>query len=124
MIDPQRELPYVKAQLWVRRTAEGGRVHPIFPGYRASWHVPQPDGSRIYTDSAVYPVEVEEIAPGNAGLIRIYPTVRENWSGVQPGTEIEMCEGNRLVGVAAVVAALPAGTTDATQPAVASLADR
>ena len=114
----------MKAQLWVRRTAEGGRAPSIFPGYRASWRVPQPDGSRIYTDSAVYPIEVDEITPGNAGLIRIYPTVRENWSGVQPGTEIEMCEGDRLVGVAAVVAALPAATPDATRPAMVSLADR
>ena len=108
LLDPR--LPYIEARLRVRPTAEGGRAGSVFPGYRAGWWVPHRDGQRVYTDGAVYPIDEEELAPGTAGSVRIYPLVRENWSDVGPGTELEMCEGPRVVGVATVAKGLASGT--------------
>ena len=104
------EQPYVEVLLKVRSTAEGGRAAPVYPGYRASWRVPQPDGTVAYTDGAVYPLEIEELAPGTSGIVRIYPLQHENWRSLPAGTEVEMCEGPRVVGAAKVERGLSSGS--------------
>lgn len=96
------ELPHLQAHLRVRPTAEGGRAGPVFAGYRAGWWLPQPDGRYTYADGAVYPVAADVIAPGMTGPVQIYPLVPATWRNLVAGTEIEMREGPRVVGVATV----------------------
>lgn len=102
------ELPHIQAHLRVRPTADGGRTGAIFPGYRAGWWLPQPDGRHTDADGAVYPLAADEIAPGMAGAVRIYPLLPVIWRDLGPGAEIEMREGPRVVGVATVVESLSA----------------
>lgn len=111
---------YVEASLRVRSTADGGRAHPIFPGYRGGWRIPQPSGERIYTDAAVYPVDTEALAPGESGNVLIYPLREETGQAVRRGAEIDMCEGERIVGVATIDTALTDHTSVDRQPAAAA----
>lgn len=106
------ESPHIQAHLRVRPTADGGRTHGVFPGYRAGWSVPQPDGRPTYADGAVYPVAADEIAPGMAGPVRIYPLLPAIWHDLSPGAEIEMREGPRVVGLATVAEPLSATAPD------------
>ena len=95
----------LEARISVRSTADGGRRHPVFSGYRASfWLGRCEDGRRTYNDAGVYLKAGEELAPGQSGEAWLIPLRPEFWDHVRVGDVIEMSEGERVVGTATVTA--------------------
>ena len=92
----------------MKSTADGGRRHPVFSGYRASfWLGRWEDGRRAYNDAGVYLKGGEELAPGQTGEAWLIPLRPEFWSHVRVGDVIDMSEGERVVGTATVTALHP-----------------
>ena len=98
----------VEVRISVRSTAEGGRRHPVFSGYRASFWLGRSEGGRrAYNDAGVYLTESEELAPGQTGDASLVPLRPEYWRHLRCGDTIEMSEGSRVVGIATVLAVHP-----------------
>jgi hypothetical protein len=105
-----RSLPEhsVEARIFARNTADGGRRHPVFSGYRASfWLGRYADGRRTCNDAGVYLKVGEELAPGQTGEAWLVPLRPEFWDHLRVGDVIEMSEGERVVGTATVTALQP-----------------
>jgi translation elongation factor EF-Tu-like GTPase len=95
----------IEARIFVRSTADGGRRHPVFSGYRASfWLGRREDGRSAYNDAGVYLKVGEELAPGQTGEAWLIPLRPEFWGHLRVGDVIEMSEGERVVGTATVTA--------------------
>lgn len=79
---------------------EGGRSRGIASGYRPSWRGPRkPD----HNDAEVRLDDAGELEPGNEAAAWVTPFADDLWIGrVDVGDELEMLEGNRLVGRAKV----------------------
>ena len=95
---------FVEAWLHLRPRAGGGRRNPVFSGYRAGWQIPHRDGEPTNNDGPIELVDAERLALGETGLGRIRPIAPESWRDLMVGDEIEMREGQRIVGVAKVMA--------------------
>jgi hypothetical protein len=94
--------PFLAARFVAARIGADGRPRPVFPGYRASWVVPQADGGEEYTDGPIDVADGASLPPGTAGEIRIFPLRPEVWIAVAIGDRISMYEGDRVVGEATV----------------------
>ena len=95
------DLPYIEARLTLHRSADGGRRTGIAPGYRAHWWVYHLDGECTHNDGPVDLVDVEHLAPGETGRVRILPIAPEFWQDLEVGSKLEMWEGG-VVGIATV----------------------
>lgn len=93
------ERGFVEARVRLRTTDEGGRRFPIRTRYKPNWWVPDPaeQGGRNLVSGAIQVVGGETLAPGEEGVVRIYPFAAELWRHVEVGTEIEMTEGPSFV---------------------------
>lgn len=101
------ELGYIEAVLTMRPAADGGRHIPIRSGYRPNWWL-LIGGERINAGGTVELVDTDELAPGAAARIRIYPFLPETWEAVTVGTPLEVSEGPTPVGGAVVTRVVPA----------------
>lgn len=96
---------FVEARLTLVPAIDGGRTRTIFTSYRADWNI----GNRTAfggIEISGAPITLEDarsVPPGGTGLVRLHPLRREAWTSVQPGAEIAMHEGNRVVGNAVVL---------------------
>jgi hypothetical protein len=85
---------------------EGGRKSPIFSGYICDCRVPAGEGHQL-TAGAIWLGAAESLAPGETGSAWIQPGSPERWREVVVGTEVGLCEGPVLVGVASVLEVRP-----------------
>lgn len=100
---------FVRARLSLKGTEEGGRSRPIATGYRPSfWLGAIVNGERAYSDAAVYLEGIEQLEPGETAVVRLRPSLPDDWRDIEVGSEIELCEGRRVLGVATVVELFPA----------------
>jgi hypothetical protein len=121
----------VEARVFVRSTAEGGRRHPVYSGYRASfWLGRCENGRRAYNDAGVYLQVGDELAPGQTGAAWLIPLRPEFWGQLRVGDVIEMSEGERVVGTATVTAlhlepdsSVPSRDAESGTPSVAAAVD-
>ncbi len=95
---------YYRAHLRVIATADGGRGHPIFTGYRAAWATTsEEDREHVVHDAPLLIDDQQQIAPGGEGTVRLYPLHPEYWTDVAPGAQLLMKEAHRTVGTATVL---------------------
>lgn len=96
---------FVEAQLTLTPTSAGGRSTPILTDYRPDWHLGtcSASGEPVLTGATVALEDARSIAPGGSGLVRLHPRFSEAWRALQPGAEITMHEGSRMVGQATVL---------------------
>jgi hypothetical protein len=93
-------------------TADGGRRRPLGVDgyrrfeYRADWHLPamEPD---TQAGAPVVCFGRTPIGPGERTRAVIVPLLVDVWRQVQPGDELQMCEGRRVCGHATVVWVAP-----------------
>jgi hypothetical protein len=101
------ELPYIEITFRMRRTEDGGRMHPVFSGYRPNWHIGRyHEGEPCCFDGMVQLIGAEKVEPGAEGHARVYPLSPEFWQGLAVGDNIEMCEGPRLIAQATITAGM------------------
>jgi hypothetical protein len=113
----EREEGFVRVRFRLLTTAEGGRHAPIGDGYRACWDIGNrtESGERMFNDAPMlYESRDEWIAPGGDGVARIHPLVPELWVNVQPGPDVEMYEGSRVVGRGEVLEVVAGVAEDAS----------
>ncbi|MGK2876752.1 MAG: hypothetical protein ACSLEW_14135 [Nocardioides sp.] len=107
----ERENGYIRARLRLLTHDESGRQSPIASGYRAHWaFAPEIPGERHDAPLTLETGPIEWLAPGEEAMVRLHPLVPELWPPIVPGIRLTMLEGARVVGVAEVVEAVPAGT--------------
>ncbi|MGQ0744346.1 MAG: hypothetical protein ACT4OS_08450 [Acidimicrobiales bacterium] len=96
---------YIRAQLRMKPTDDGGRSRPIASGYRPNCWLGgfTADGERAYYDAVVYLESADALEPGLSALIRLQPAFPDLWNDVTRGSVIDVCEGSRIVGEATVV---------------------
>ena len=96
---------FVEARLTLTATEAGGRTHPVFTDYRPDWNIGNrtENGDLEINGAPITLEDAQSIPPGGTGLVRLHPLWREAWTSVQPGAEIAMHEGSRVVGNAVVV---------------------
>jgi hypothetical protein len=97
------------ARLRLLATAEGGRRTPILSDYRPSWDLGNTwQGRPTVNDGKVFLQDVDELAPGAEGLVRIEPMEPELWGRIEAGAVIAMQEGSKVVGHATILQILHA----------------
>jgi hypothetical protein len=96
---------FVEAQLTLSPTSAGGRSTPILTDYRPDWNLGTrtASGEPLLTGATVALEDARAIAPGGSGLVRLHPRLPEAWHALQPGAEIAIQEGSRIVGKAIVL---------------------
>ena len=95
---------YYRARLRVMGADEGGRSHPVFTGYRATWAISaEEDQEHIVQDAPLVIEGHEQITPGGEGTVRLHPLHPEYWADVRTGTPLLMKEGHRTIGTATVL---------------------
>lgn len=101
----EAEHGFVEARLTLTATEDGGRLHPFFTDYRPDWNIGnRTESGELEINGAPITLEdTQSIPPGGTGLVRLHPLWREAWTKVQPGAEIAMHEGSRVVGNAIVL---------------------
>ena len=106
----EREHGCIRARLRVLTADEGGRLGPIFAGYRPDWNIGNlDDNGRPTINGAPLLIEgADEVPPGGEAVVRLHPLAPEFWTGVTVGQRIEMQEGPRVVAVLPPVSC-PAG---------------
>jgi len=83
---------------------DGGRRHPVLAGWRVAWNVGnRADGQRPDNDAIIVPEGASSISPGATGMVRLVPVYPNSWDHVKPGDVLQMRDGNRVIGLAAVV---------------------
>jgi hypothetical protein len=105
---------FIRARLRMLPSAEGGRRRPISSGYHPNCWIGRTtaDGEREYNDAVIYLESADEISPGEDAVVRIQPVFPDYWTEVDVGSEIEVCEGSRVVGLADVVDLYPAAESE------------
>jgi hypothetical protein len=100
---------FIRAELRMKSTEEGGRRRPISSGYRCNcWFGGlTPTGERSYHDAVIHLETTESLEPGSSSLVRLQPAFPDSWSGLTVGSVIDVCEGSRVVGEATVVELFP-----------------
>lgn len=91
----------ITAKFMLLPTEIGGRMLPIFPGYRPNWST-KGLGEVITCGSIYHIFDQESLKPGEIGLIDIIPLVEENWSHLKKGDTLRAYEGSKLVGAALI----------------------
>jgi hypothetical protein len=96
---------YVRAELSLRATDDGGRKGPIASGYRPQWDLGDrtEDGGIVYSDAEVWLETELMLSPGCTTIIRLHPFFPEYWERVQAGATLGLYEGNRLLGEARIL---------------------
>jgi hypothetical protein len=96
---------FIRTEVRMRSTADGGRRNPIFSGYRCNCWIGArtPEGEKAYNDAAIYLESQDRLEPGETAMARLQPAVPEYWTHVDVGLVIELCEGSRVKGEATVV---------------------
>lgn len=95
---------FIRAELSLRTTAEGGRRRPVVSGYRPNfWIGHLSRGKRVYNDGMILLEGIEQLEPGSSAIARIQPALPDLWSHMMVGTTIDVCEGSRVVGTARVI---------------------
>jgi hypothetical protein len=115
----EAEHGFIEARLTLLPPEDGGRARSVFTDYRPDWNIGnRTDSGEMEINGA--PITLEDapsIRPGGTGLVRLHPLLREAWMKLEPGTEIAMHEGARVVGKAIVLRVMlrrndrPAGAT-------------
>ena len=103
---------YVRAEVTLLTTAEGGRRSGVSSGYRSSWHFGERNSDNLMVMHDA-PLELEigaHLELGATALVRLYPLHPEYWGSIQPGTEVTMYEGTRQVGRAKIIEVVAPGT--------------
>ncbi len=105
---------HIRASLRLQPTEEGGRKRPIRTGYRPNCMIFSADGSRDeeYRDAVVHLESGDSLGPGESTTVRLQPALPDGWSAVAPGTRIDLCEGDRVIGTATVTELWPEGQGD------------
>jgi hypothetical protein len=100
---------YIRADLHMKPTEANGRQRPISSGYRCNCWIGArtDDGTPTYNDAVIYLESRESLEPGASGTVRIQPAFPDQWSQVDVGSLIEVCEGSRAVGSAKVLELFP-----------------
>jgi hypothetical protein len=99
---------FIRIQLRLRSTSQGGRTGPIRTGYRTHWDAgAMCDGEPMQSDAAFVIEDADWLAPGETAEGRIYAFFPERWSHVKPGTTIHAYEGSKRVGTATVLELVP-----------------
>lgn len=107
----ERENGYLRARLRLLTHDEGGRQSPIASGHRAHWaFAPEIHGERHDAPLTLETGPREWLDPGEEAMVRLHPLFPDLWPPIVPGIRLTMLEGARIVGVAEVVEAVPAGT--------------
>lgn len=101
----EREHGYVRAELTLLATEEGGRKGPFASGYRPQWDLGDrtEDGAIAFSDAEVWLEDELALSPGCTAVVRLHPFFPEFWSGVREGSLLGLYEGNRRLGEARVV---------------------
>lgn len=101
----EAEHGFVEAQLTLTPPEAGGRSRPVLDDYRPGWSIGNhtASGEAVITAAAVTLEDARSISPGGSGRVRLHPLWREAWKDLQPGAEITMHEGARVVGRAVVL---------------------
>jgi translation elongation factor EF-Tu-like GTPase len=94
-----------RARLRVLPADESGRHAPIQTGYRCEfWLGVVQEGTRVHNDAAIYLEDPRtELAPGAEGTVLIVPVVPESWTHLRPGDEVQLQEGDHVVGIATIM---------------------
>ncbi|MBI5537993.1 MAG: hypothetical protein HY898_35045 [Deltaproteobacteria bacterium] len=100
----EAEHGFVEARLSLLPASAGGRSNPIFTDYRPDWNIGnRTDPGELELNGARVSLEdCEHIEPGGSDVVRLHPTLPEEWGHLQRGAEINMHEGSRVVGKAVV----------------------
>jgi len=101
----EAEHGFVEARLTVTATDAGGKTRPIFTDYRPDWNIGNrtESGEMEINGAPITLEDAQSIPPGGTGLVRLHPLWRDAWTKVQPGADIAMHEGSRVVGNAVVL---------------------
>ena len=95
---------FIDAEIRLLTPEEGGRRSAISSGYRCNCWVGHMSGeSPAYNDATVHLVGVDSIEPGETGRARVQPHFPDEWSHLDIGSQFELCEGPRVIGVARVL---------------------
>jgi hypothetical protein len=95
--------PMFEAKVSAVPSEEGGRLAPMFSGYRPSFWLGEltSDGLRCYQDATIILLDVERLAPGEAAAATLCPIGdKTRWRAQELGTAIGFYEGWRHVGTA------------------------
>ncbi len=112
-----RESVILLVHIRAANVQEGGRKHPIFSGYRATWSLSvEDDVHSAYHDAALVILGRESIRSGEEAYGYIVPLNANAWIDVSSGQEIRAHEGRRLVATARVL-----GRRTTMLPAVGSV---
>jgi hypothetical protein len=105
----ERTRGYIRAELALRTTEDGGRRGPFASGYRPQWDLGDrtPDGRILYSDAELWLETEAMLSPGCTAIVRLHPFFPEYWGGVREGATLGMYEGNRLLGEARVLEVVP-----------------
>ena len=101
----EAEHGFVEARLTLTATEDGGRTHPVFTDYRPDWNIGNhtESGEMEINGAPITLEDAQSIPPGGTGVVRLHPLWRDAWLKVQPGAELAMHEGSRVVGNAIVL---------------------
>jgi hypothetical protein len=96
---------FIRANLRMKPTTEGGRSRPIASGYRCNcWFGARTDtGERSYNDAVIHLESTETLEPGSSAAVLLQPTFPDLWGEIEPGFVIDVCEGSRVVGEVTVI---------------------
>lgn len=87
---------YVRGRVEVPGSSQ--RRSPLFTGYRAAvWWGGLDGGSRVMHDAVVLLEDAETVHRGESAMARLEPVDPDRWGDVEPGGELSLCEGERVV---------------------------
>ena len=106
---PAPPIAFIRANLRMKPTTEGGRSRPIASGYCCNcWLGGQTEtGERSYNDAVIHLEATEALEPGSSATVRLQPAFPDLWHEIEPGFVIDVCEGSRVVGQATVLELFP-----------------
>jgi hypothetical protein len=96
---------YVRAEVELKATEDGGRRRPIFSGYRCNCWIGArtAGGEKAYNDAAIWFETQDRLNPGETTVARLQPAIPQYWNHVNAGLVIDLCEGPWVIGKARVV---------------------
>lgn len=109
IMSPFPPAAYIRVQLQMRRTEDGGRHRPIHSGYRPNCWIGRTTatGEREYSDAVVFLESAAVLHPGEVATARLQPARPESWEMVDVGSRVDVCEGHRVIAEAEVLDLFP-----------------